>query len=244
MVGCFSIFTLVSFYKAISGEGSCGCFGAVTVNPWITTVFDIGMIVLLVIFQPRGNIFYRQSFLFTPIRFQWFIAYILVCFLVVIPTTMVIMSFKTISVSDISANINGKDVTLEPMNWIGKPFPLDDSLDVPELPSDWRQGEWTVLLHHRNCSICKELLQELATKLDSLRFNRLAIIEVPDGVAVEMPPVIQERAGLVCSLHRSSKWFAPSPVVLIIENGIVAKVQIGSSAREYFVTKNDDLSRR
>jgi hypothetical protein len=29
----FSVFTAVSFYKAISGETSCGCFGNVTVNP-------------------------------------------------------------------------------------------------------------------------------------------------------------------------------------------------------------------
>ncbi|MDR2441661.1 MAG: DoxX family protein [Planctomycetaceae bacterium] len=39
-IGLFSIFSIVSFYKVISGETSCGCFGSVTVNPWITMTFN------------------------------------------------------------------------------------------------------------------------------------------------------------------------------------------------------------
>ena len=32
-VGCFPTFASVSFYKDMSGETSCGCFGAAPINP-------------------------------------------------------------------------------------------------------------------------------------------------------------------------------------------------------------------
>jgi len=33
---CFSLFSAITFYKALTGAESCGCFGSVHVNPWIT----------------------------------------------------------------------------------------------------------------------------------------------------------------------------------------------------------------
>ncbi|GHT39060.1 hypothetical protein FACS189427_13290 [Planctomycetales bacterium] len=52
----FSIFALVSLYKAISGEISCGCFGNVEVNPWITAGVDLAVIGCLLVFCPRKRL--------------------------------------------------------------------------------------------------------------------------------------------------------------------------------------------
>ena len=35
-ISCFSLFSFVSLYKGLAGAESCGCFGSVHVNPWIT----------------------------------------------------------------------------------------------------------------------------------------------------------------------------------------------------------------
>ena len=43
-IACFSMFVLVSLYKAVSGEVTCGCFGAIEVDSRITAIFDIGVI--------------------------------------------------------------------------------------------------------------------------------------------------------------------------------------------------------
>ncbi|MDR1477898.1 MAG: hypothetical protein LBJ00_03045 [Planctomycetaceae bacterium] len=51
-IGCFLIFVVVSCYKALSGETSCGCFGAVAVHPWVTMMFDCGVVILLWRFRP------------------------------------------------------------------------------------------------------------------------------------------------------------------------------------------------
>ena len=54
--GAYGLFILVTLYKALSGDESCGCFGQVHVNPWITLfAIDIPFFVLLAVFFPRGK---------------------------------------------------------------------------------------------------------------------------------------------------------------------------------------------
>lgn len=48
-------FIFVTLYKVIIGAESCGCFGQVHVNPWITLLaIDMPFFVLLAIFRPKG----------------------------------------------------------------------------------------------------------------------------------------------------------------------------------------------
>jgi len=232
----FLVFTLVSLMKGLSGEISCGCFGTVTVNPWITMGFDLGIVACLAVFRERLD-WTRHNWALSPLDRKKVLAVLVAWLVLSLPTMYWMLSFKTVSLSENPDELIGKSVTLEPMNWLGKPFPLDGLLDVEGLPPDWGQGKWTVLLHHRGCSVCEELFRELAERVDSLRLDRLAIIEVPDGAATNVPERVWERAGVVCSFPRSSKWFTPSPVVLTIENGNVEKVQIGLSAKDMLLVE-------
>ncbi len=43
-VGLFSLFATVSAFKGLMGEASCGCFGEVTINPWLMAAFDLGVV--------------------------------------------------------------------------------------------------------------------------------------------------------------------------------------------------------
>lgn len=48
-VTLFAIFACVSGYKALSGATSCGCFGAIQLNPWValgTDVFALSLLLL------------------------------------------------------------------------------------------------------------------------------------------------------------------------------------------------------
>jgi len=54
---CFSLFSAITLYKGISGADSCGCFGSVKVNPWITLfAVDIPSILALVIFRQKQEL--------------------------------------------------------------------------------------------------------------------------------------------------------------------------------------------
>jgi hypothetical protein len=48
-------FIAVTIFKVVTGAESCGCFGQVHVNPWITLFsIDIPFFILLAIFRPKG----------------------------------------------------------------------------------------------------------------------------------------------------------------------------------------------
>lgn len=52
----FAGFIGVTFYKSITGQASCGCFGRITVNPWYTLfLMDVPLFLLLLIFPPKGE---------------------------------------------------------------------------------------------------------------------------------------------------------------------------------------------
>jgi hypothetical protein len=44
-----------SAYQAMSGKCSCGCFGNLTVNPWLVTLFDLAAIVVLLKWDSDGS---------------------------------------------------------------------------------------------------------------------------------------------------------------------------------------------
>lgn len=55
-VSFFSVFTVLTLYMGLTGEESCGCFGPIDVNPWITFfAVDITVLLGLLIFRPRGE---------------------------------------------------------------------------------------------------------------------------------------------------------------------------------------------
>ena len=51
-MGCFSLFSAVTGFKALSGEPSCGCFGVVEVSLWYTLILDVGAVTALVLVRP------------------------------------------------------------------------------------------------------------------------------------------------------------------------------------------------
>lgn len=55
----FGLFMIVTLQKGLSGADSCGCFGKVHVNPWVTfTAIDVSLFLGLLFFRPRGNKFF------------------------------------------------------------------------------------------------------------------------------------------------------------------------------------------
>ena len=46
-LGTFGVFALAAAARGIAGEASCGCFGRVSVSPWLTLVIDVSAIVAL-----------------------------------------------------------------------------------------------------------------------------------------------------------------------------------------------------
>jgi hypothetical protein len=48
----FGLFAVISLARAVSGEASCGCLGALRVSPWVTLAFDLACVALLLTVKP------------------------------------------------------------------------------------------------------------------------------------------------------------------------------------------------
>jgi hypothetical protein len=54
VLGCFTLFCCVTLYKGLTGAASCGCFGRIHVNPWITLfAIDLPAVLALLLFRPK-----------------------------------------------------------------------------------------------------------------------------------------------------------------------------------------------
>lgn len=211
-IGCFSVFASVSFYKAISGEASCGCFGTALINPWITMVLNLVVIGLLLHFRPKNDLS-GLSYLFeNPLRRE------LTLFLGIsiiiggaVYGWIAQMTFERLNV--IGQVLEGNVVKLEPVAWIGKEFPLRDY--VNEGP-DLMVGKWTVLLSRPGCADCEGVRNELYNQMDREETSVVLLNVVSSGKGT---------GSNFRSLASEINWIVETPLVLELQDGIVYRVR-------------------
>lgn len=222
-VGCFSTFAMVSLYKAISGEASCGCFGSATINPWITTVFDLAMIGALAVFRPKGFHLQRIDLIWDfaeGILKKRIIAIALLWLLLAVPATYAMVSVKTFDIAELGMEFIGLDgrktILLEPEKWVGKEWPLLSHLEPAASVEKMRGGQWTVLLYHHDCSKCSQTMEHLSESQE------------PNVLCIEVPPFAESqdksKGFEYARLGGKRKWFVDTPILLKTSDRIVEEV--------------------
>ena len=226
-LACFSVFACATFYKALSGEASCGCFGSVEVNPWYTLVLDVSAVVALVRWRPDlSNLLWkveRPSFASqgAMLLSTW-------CVIGAI-AAWGMLSYEPVGLGADGEFIGvGGIVILEPELWIDKPFPLLPHIDIGDNLQD---GEWVVLLYHHDCPHCQDVLPEYEQIADS-RNVATSLVEV---ALIEVPPFGVED---IFSLNESAEhgklseekdWFVQTPVEIRLAQGTVVSVRLAES---------------
>lgn len=121
----FGFFVGVTAYKALTGELSCGCFGTVSVDPWITLIaLDIPLFLLLLIFYPRG-----EKLLPPP----W--PHPLHCLLIAIPGAFIVGALIPTLAFNKAPDRSDKYIVIKPGDWQTKNFETDTPAE-PNLPAD------------------------------------------------------------------------------------------------------------
>jgi hypothetical protein len=219
--GLFVAFFWGSFYKAaILHEMSCGCFGMVQINPWITMFFDLSVIGILVLFRPTGMIFQRRKILLelTPnFHYRKIIFVVLTWLVIAIPTCYAMIAVNKIDIDELGTEFVGLDgkkvLLLTPEKWIGKEFPLLPYIEKSDIIDGLKNGQWTVILFSHNCEKCKKTLSEFITK------------KTPNVLCIEIPPYGEHPKDLeYVKLNKTQKWFVDTPVVMEINDLIVKKI--------------------
>lgn len=122
----------------------------------------------------------------------------------------------------------------EPRDWIGVRLPLLPSIIIGEALD---KGTWILVLYQRDCGKCERLIAKLNAE-QKARVNktaqRIALIEVPpySNDSSRFPATMGSDAGsdAVVLGHlmegAQSKWFIRTPIVLEIDQGLVARVSM------------------
>ncbi len=201
-IGLFSFFGAISLYKALSGETSCGCFGSLQVNPWITFVLDA--LVAAVVFFRRNGPAHGGGVSINKIA--------VMAILWLMPTAVTLYALGSVDESKRSelgtefVGVNGhRSILLEPEKWQGREFPLLPFIEPTEVREQLMSGEWTVVLYRSDCQKCQKVITDLVKKGTSR------------GILIEIPPcgtesVIPE-GFLHARLNEKMIWFAETPYV-------------------------------
>jgi hypothetical protein len=209
----FVPFAVFSLFRALAGFESCGCFGSVRVNPWITFTFDMAILGLLATL--RGTFARLPGGPHRP-------RLLMVCtigYLVLGVSSFVLMYPAQAAKLGGAGELSDGDrlVILEPAEWAGRELPVAESL-MPAV--DLSRGNWVVVFYHHGCPRCVEAVS---------RYIELASESGEPGsqvLLVEVPPYAREEpADLGAARHvRLSdrrEWFVQTPVEIRIEHGKV-----------------------
>jgi len=226
-ISCFGVFSLVTLYKGITGAESCGCFGKVHVNPWITLfAIDLPAVIALALFRSGLSFRLRLSFLQNWESVKCLIADLLTpapslgrftittCLLLItLGVTAPILAFNE------PPKVTSRYEVLEPETWVGKKLPILEYIDIAE---SLKKGTWLILLYHYDCPDCAEAIPRYERMARDLAGNedflRIALISVPP---YGKGPV---SANCPCTLGRlaeTKEWFVTTPAVALLTDGQV-----------------------
>jgi len=207
---CFSAFSAVTFYKAVSGAESCGCFGSVHVNPWITLfAVDLPAVLALAVFRPKVNlpkltsakavILEMMAPMPSPVR----LAAVFCIGLVLVAVSTVVLALNP------PARATASYEVLEPESWVGGELAILDYIDIGD---KLRNGNWLVLFYHHDCPDCAEAIR---------RYEQMAFIQVPPyGRSV----VRNNPNYAVGKLLDIKEWFITTPVCVLLMSSEVQMV--------------------
>lgn len=223
-ISCFSLFSAVTLYKGIRGAESCGCFGTVHVNPWVTLfAIDIPSVIALLVFRPVLSLKRKAEYIrvlaqefFTPLPSISRFATTICLALLILGVTTPILAFNK------PAKITASYEVLEPKTWIGKKLPILEYIDIAD---SLKKGNWLILLYHHDCPDCaaaipkyEKMARDFAGNEDLLQ---IALIEVPpyaQGQARGSSPCVPGRLAAV------KQWFVTTPAVALLKDSRVTSV--------------------
>jgi hypothetical protein len=245
-VSTFTLFAIVTAIEAIQGKTSCGCFGAVQVKPVYTMCVDLAAVAALIL-TGKPDVGESEVGGWRSGRGQRILAGVIgVASLAVVGAmwlTKPAVAVMTTSIAGQEFGKAGELVVLEPEKWAGERFSLADHIlaDHIDVSSQLNSGRWIILLVHHDCDHCaaavpKYIAAEERQNAEGRRQNedgepRLAVIEMsPFADPADPPPWQLPSTVLSGHLDETRDWFATTPVVIEVKDGVVISAKEAAAA--------------
>jgi thiol-disulfide isomerase/thioredoxin len=220
----FGLFIAVTLQKGLIGAESCGCFGRVKVNPWITlSAIDIPLFLGLVIFRTKGLKLLPPPW---PKAAHFFG--------VAIPTFIAFSVIMPVLIFNKPPDKTDKYEVVKPKEWIRK-----EPLSEKQVSEEWsmfkhidiadslRSNIVIVVFYSTGCDTCHKAIplydqmgRDMAGNEDSIRF---AFIEIPPYASEKDSIVPVDTPCLRGKLDSSKDWYIQTPLIVVIRDGLVVK---------------------
>lgn len=221
----FALFIAVTLHKVYIHAESCGCFGRIKVNPWITlSAIDIPLFLMLVIFHPKGSKLLPPPW---PKAAHFFG--------VAIPTFVAFGIIMPVLVFNKPLDKTDKYEVVRPSEWISpaqnhKEWSMLKHIDIAD---SLRKNLVIVVLYSTECDTCHKAIplydqmgRDMAGNEDAIR---LAFIEIPP-YAKDVEDIVP--VGTPClrgRLDSSKKWYIQTPLVVVLQDGVLVKFWEGQT---------------
>ncbi len=236
-IGCFAVFACYGFYEVLFGKTNCGCFGQVKVNPWCTTMLGIAIVLALVFLAKPAPQFTVHASRWASRK--WPVAVALGIGLAAGIASAMLHPKSAVAANGLATADSGKLVILEPHKWLHHRLPVLKDIVAhgsgKPLGKRLAIGQWIVMFYHASCDECQKTIPvyEALAKREVLsgKTPHVAFIRVPSDPLSPVPlGLFHSRLALHGTLDSSHEWFATTPIVVELRDGIVHRVATGRSA--------------
>ena len=193
----FLAFTGWALESLMSGETTCGCFGALRISPQISVIVDAVILLVLILARPDGGAS-------SVARYQ------------VVQRTIA-ASIVVMGTFWLHRSVAGREViVVDATSWIGQPCPLRGVLRVDESVD---RGHWILLVIDPDCSVCQAATARVSHSESSIRH---ALISVSSSDLVPNPRNLPSG-----TLVRGVRLIATLPLAVECVDGLVTRVAEG-----------------
>lgn len=203
-VGLFTLFSLISCSKALSGAVTCGCLGVLKINPRVMASIDCFVILTFLLGCQNFRIKYKNHCKKRLLTI--FLLWGLAC-LTALGAFFSVHKNEHSKVGVEFTRFDGsKSIVLDPKNWSDGSFPILQFVEPIDVREKMKAGNWRVIVYRHDCTECQKLLSHLEP------------IEGRNTVCIEVPPYGESEFiadGFVkAKLTDSSTWFIETPVII------------------------------
>jgi len=202
------------------GASSCGCFGAIKVNPWVTLVMDVTFFLGIVFLGRREPRLAISSSLPTT-RVVAVGLWSLLSVIAAFATSADLPAVSSEGAGDLSALPADGYYLPAYEEWLGQPFrELEIAAWTVGLPDDLDVGQQFVVFFRKDCEHCHELLEVFFSGALDRPTTAIAVPE-RDGWPTENLQPFPCAECRVAELPSGIDWFLQTPVVVRLTNGRV-----------------------
>ena len=204
----FGFLAGVTGYKIIIGESDCGCFGQVTVSPWLTFFIDLTL-ACSISCRLRETTRDRQLRIGLAVAAASFVA------------VAVILPTMAVSDGNPAGLVVGPTaaVITAPERWVGARLPLLPHID---LGAKLASGAWTVVVVRPGCGECEEVARDWEGWAERATDRRVAFVALVNSDRFNNESF--RRHGCIHGhFNDGRRWEAATPFALDLRDGEVLR---------------------